>query len=304
MMPPTIVCSLLRLLPWPSCDLTLPLCALPPAFSAHGTVTARTRPGGEGASRGPSPPAPLEPATALWPRAAAMVVRPGHRGFPHPPPAPGMGQHCLRPGHPRGAMPWIPAPPGPPGRGLEWVVCAGTALFGCPPSIAPVAPSSGPRGPLWAKLCSGGAPKSSWQAPPAGRPQRRPPLHVVLVPGGHVVGGDRRGAVSANPARPGGAVGRPPLLLATPPTPPPHPLRGRDGRRPAPHRGDGLVGPSVGQQPRPLATPQPGAHGSLAGGGQRGARPPPHVLRRLMGHPAGARGDAYHGPVAGHPPPR
>ena len=46
--------------------------------------------------------------------------------------------------------------------------------------------------------------------PPAGRPQRPPPLHMALVPGAHVAEGHGRGAVAANPARPGGAPRQPP----------------------------------------------------------------------------------------------
>ena len=47
---------------------------------------------------------------------------------------------------------------------------AGTAQSSCPPSRALVAPSSGPRGPLLARPCSGGTPKFSSRAPPGWTP--------------------------------------------------------------------------------------------------------------------------------------
>ena len=63
--------------------------------------------------------------------------------------------------------------PGPGTGGGTPTTSAGTAPSGYPPSRAPAAPSSGPRGPLWAKLCSGGTPRSSTRAPTGRTPAAR-----------------------------------------------------------------------------------------------------------------------------------
>ena len=85
------------------------------------------------------------------------------------------------------------------------------------------------------------------------------PRHVPKVRGAHVVGGNGPAVVATAPARPRGAVGRPPALLVPSSAPPPHPLRGSDGRRQAPRRGGGLVGPGMGQRSRPAVPPLPWA---------------------------------------------
>ena len=152
----------------------------------------------------------VRPQPKRAPRGEVMALGPSR-----PPPTPGMGQHRLCLGPPRGAVPRGRAPPRPPRRGLEWVVTHPPPARGWPclavcrsaPRWPPVRDQGGhcgpglvmevPLGPLRAR-------------PPAGRPQRQPPLHMALVPGAHVAGGDRRGAAAANPARPHHLLAPPP----------------------------------------------------------------------------------------------
>ena len=115
---------------------------------------------------GPAPPLPWDR------RRHPGLLRPGHPRVPHPPPAPGVARHLLCPGPPRGAMSWGPTPPGKslpaPGTGGGTPTnIARTAQSGRSPTRAPMAPSSGPRGPLWAWLCNAGTPRSSSRLPPA-----------------------------------------------------------------------------------------------------------------------------------------
>ena len=60
--------------------------------------------------------------------------------------------------------------PGSGMRGCTPTTSAWTALFGCPLSRAPMAPSSCPTGPPSARPCSGGTPGSSSRAPPGRTP--------------------------------------------------------------------------------------------------------------------------------------
>ena len=144
----------------------------------------------------------------------------------------------------KGLCPGLPPPRGPPRLGLNWVVAHPPPARG-QPCLAVRRPR-----PRWPRVGDHGGhcrqgravevplgPLRAPPPPPAGRPQRQPPLHMALVLDANVAGGDERAAMAADPAWPGGALGRPPRLLTPPATPLSHPLRGRDGRRQAPHRG-------------------------------------------------------------------
>ena len=154
---------------------------------------------------------------------------------------------------------------GPPRRGQDWMVAHPPPTCGRP-CLAVRRP-----GPQWPRVWDQGGhhwpgaavevpPGPLRVRPPAGHPERRPPLHMALVYGATVAGGDRRADVAADPSWPGGALG-PPRLLAPPPALPPHPLRGRDGRRQAPNRGGGLLGPlwdnDPARHPPPPPDPEP-----------------------------------------------
>ena len=116
-----------------------------------------------------------------------------------------------------------PSLPGPGMGGVTPTTSAWTALSGCPPSRALMAPSLEPTGPPSAKPCSGGTPGSSSRAPP-GRTHGAPasPTHGA---------GTWRQCVRRRPARrcggrPGTAgwcVGTPPDCYPPPPlqSPPP-----------------------------------------------------------------------------------
>ena len=106
-----------RLFPPPTTALGLLRPALAPLWPATSLFCPwygerKDEAGGEGAGTRPRPPppAPLEPATVVWPRPTVMVVWPSHPGMPCPPPAPGIGQHRLYPGPPRGATHVPPVP--------------------------------------------------------------------------------------------------------------------------------------------------------------------------------------------------
>ena len=144
---------------------------------------------------------------------------PGRLGVPRPSPTPGVGQHHLCPCLPRGAVPWGPAPPRPPRRGLEWVVAHP------PPSCGRPGLAVSRPGPRWPRVREQGGhcrpgpavevPPGPLRArPPARRPERRPPLHMALVLGTTVEGGDRNAGVAADPAPPGGAL-EPPQTTGT-----------------------------------------------------------------------------------------
>ena len=178
---------------------------------------------GEGAgNRARPPPTPVEPPVAPWPRSAA-VARPGNPEVPHPLAAPRVGQHHLCPRPPQRATPWGPAPPGSPRRGVESVVSHPPPARGRPclvvrrpgPRCPRVQAQGGHRPPGAAVEVP---PRPLCARPPPNRQERRPPLHVALVSGATVVGGDRCADEAADTAWPGGAFG-PTRVLAPPPVP-------------------------------------------------------------------------------------
>ena len=82
------------------------------------------------AGDGPAPPVPLPPSRGCAPLSCASRTS-----------SPGPGMRCATP-----------------------TTNAWTAVFGCPPTRDPMAPSSGLRGPMLAKPCSGGYPRASSRA--------------------------------------------------------------------------------------------------------------------------------------------
>ena len=187
----------------------------------------------------------------------------------------------MYPGPPRGVVPRGRAPPRLPDG--AWNGWWHTHHSGCPLPSAPVAPSSDPGGPLWARPCSRATPRSSSRAPPGQRP-------AALAAPTHGAGtwcpcGRRRrlGAVAATLARPDGALGRTPRLLALPVCR----LTLFEGETAAsrPHTVGvdwwGWVWDNDPARHPPPPPPKPRPRGDVTGGGSRGARPPPLGHRRI-----------------------
>ena len=132
---------------------------------------------GEGAGTRPRPPRPPLLGTSGGTMASSWFVG-GTARSPRCSPPPTSSRDGPAP-----SVPWPPSwgcSPGSCASRTSWQGpgtgggIAGTGLWtngsGSPPSSAPAARSSGPRGPLWAKPCSGGTPRSSTRAPPGWTP--------------------------------------------------------------------------------------------------------------------------------------
>ena len=149
-------------------------CSQPFSHMARGT-----RGRGRGRGRGPAPPPPRPPSRSSSGGTMASSWCAG--GTARPP-------WCFRPAPssvawPKPSAPWPPSwdcSPGSCGSKRSWrergtddgtaVTGPRTSRCGSPPSTARAAPSSGPRGPLWAKPRSGGTPRASTRAPPGRTP--------------------------------------------------------------------------------------------------------------------------------------
>ena len=289
-------------------------CSLPPISFAHGTGTmwptrpaARPRPRLRTRAPRPAPPTPLAPAVAPRPRPAAVVVQPGCPGVPRPQLAARVGQHHLCPCPPRRVVPWGPAPPGPPRRGVERVVAHPPRARRRPPLAVRRPGPHRPRvrdqgGHHRARAAMEVPPRPLCARPPPRRLERRSLLHVALVPGATVAGGDRRGRL----AMAGWSVGTPPTAGTFARTAASPSSRGRRlPASPTPWRWTSGAGCGTTTPPAsPPPPPRPLSLGDLAGGGRRGARPPPPAHRRLVGRPAGVGQGLGHRPVARRSPPR
>ena len=169
----------------------------------------------------------------------------------------------------------------------------------------PLAPTSGPRGPPLPRRCDGGTLASSLRPPPA--PRTGVPVSSTRGAGTWRQCGRRRPArrCGCRPAMARWSVGTPPDYWHLRPR---RRLTLFEGETAAGRPQAVVVGwlgsvwdSDPARQPLP---PRPRSLVDPAGGGRRGALPPPLAQRRLVGRPAGAGRGLGHCPMATRPPPR